>query len=192
MKVPSEHPLPPDLEFLLAGSPAIAITESHRLMDAKEFEKQRLSVIRRGNNASVVGIIRLQLRRAHIALVERRTGSNQGWALPSGSVKPGETFLQALYREMDEELGVGLAHGSVRPPLVEVRHFEHNTTGEIQLAQVATFVGDVALGETIHLTASAREEGLAAVEAFALNDLPEHLAFGDESKIALLLDRRAA
>ncbi|MBY6036907.1 NUDIX domain-containing protein [Fictibacillus nanhaiensis] len=39
-------------------------------------------------------------------LLLKRTYGNKGWSLPGGSVEPGETVHQALYRECREELGI--------------------------------------------------------------------------------------
>ncbi len=36
----------------------------------------------------------------------KKTYGDQGWSLPGGSVDPGETIHQTLYRECREELGV--------------------------------------------------------------------------------------
>lgn len=41
----------------------------------------------------------------HVLLLKRTYG-NMGWSLPGGSVEPGETIHQALYRECSEELGI--------------------------------------------------------------------------------------
>jgi 8-oxo-dGTP diphosphatase len=39
-------------------------------------------------------------------LLLQRTYGNKGWSLPGGSVEPGETIHQALFRECHEELGI--------------------------------------------------------------------------------------
>jgi 8-oxo-dGTP diphosphatase len=39
-------------------------------------------------------------------LVLKRTYGDMGWSLPGGSVEPGETIHQALFRECREELGL--------------------------------------------------------------------------------------
>lgn len=53
----------------------------------------------------VVGIILNQDNQA--LLVKRRGKSHEGmWALPAGTMQPGETAVEALEREMKEELGI--------------------------------------------------------------------------------------
>jgi 8-oxo-dGTP diphosphatase len=41
----------------------------------------------------------------HVLLLKKTYG-DKGWSLPGGSVDPGETLHQALYRECREELGI--------------------------------------------------------------------------------------
>ncbi|TLZ19044.1 MAG: NUDIX domain-containing protein, partial [Gammaproteobacteria bacterium] len=45
------------------------------------------------------------LMRADEVFLGRRTGG-RGWQFPQGGVRVGETPEQALYRELDEEIGV--------------------------------------------------------------------------------------
>ena len=66
-----------------------------------------------------VGVILDASRR--VLLTRRAEDSHQGglWEFPGGKVEPGETLLDALARELQEELGIRVRRSS---PLLEVRH----------------------------------------------------------------------
>ncbi|MGW0160472.1 NUDIX hydrolase [Mycobacterium sp. NPDC003323] len=50
----------------------------------------------------------------HHVLVVRKHGTT-AFMQPGGKIEPGETPVQALHREVAEELGAGIVAGSVRP-----------------------------------------------------------------------------
>jgi putative (di)nucleoside polyphosphate hydrolase len=56
-----------------------------------------------------VGIVLMQ---ADQVFLGRRTGA-RGWQFPQGGMRRGETLEEALYRELNEEIGITKAHVSI-------------------------------------------------------------------------------
>ncbi len=58
-----------------------------------------------------------------VLLSRRHDTAHQGglWEFPGGKVEQGESLAQALYRELEEELGILIDQGSMEP-LIQVRH----------------------------------------------------------------------
>lgn len=67
----------------------------------------------------VVGI--LTNKTAEVLITQRRSGTHLAglWEFPGGKLESGETRIQALSRELHEELGVELIHAE---PLIRIRH----------------------------------------------------------------------
>lgn len=180
----------PDLEFLLKGCPPTTrIHHASRLISPEAYEKQAASVDRRGSNASIVGLLVLE----NSLIVVERTGSNAGFALPSGSVDTHrqESFLEALVREAHEEAGVELEPDSLVPQGVEIRTFINTETRAKQHVIVGTVLGHLATRQTPHLTPTAQEEGIVSVAAYPINDMPE-LVFRDGDLVRAAFPNLAA
>lgn len=86
------------------------------------------------------------------------------WGLPAGHVEAGETFTQALVREMQEELGIGLAVNDLH--LVHVNHRKAEDRSE---RVNAFFVAESWSGEV----GNREPEKCSAVEWFPMEQLPE-------------------
>ncbi len=76
-------------------------------------------------NKRVRGII---IEDGKIALIERVKGDRTYYIFPGGGVEKGETILQALHREMKEELGVEV---SVGERFAEYHHEGHDSKEEV-------------------------------------------------------------
>ncbi|MFZ4764192.1 MAG: RNA pyrophosphohydrolase [Roseimicrobium sp.] len=64
-------------------------------------------VLYRPNVAAII------LNMENAMLVAQRSGLRSAWQFPQGGVDPGETLDEALFREVEEEIGVG-------PSLIEI------------------------------------------------------------------------
>ncbi|GAA4337321.1 Nudix family hydrolase [Pigmentiphaga soli] len=67
------------------------------------------------------------LRDGRLLLGQRPEGKPYSgwWELPGGKLEPGETVLQALARELDEELGITVTHAT--PWVTHVHAYQHAT-----------------------------------------------------------------
>lgn len=85
------------------------------------------------------------IRRADgaVLLSLRRPGQHQGgrWEFPGGKLRPGESPLAALQRELDEELDIRIEPTAVRP-LIEVHHAYPELSVHLSVSEVFGFRGE--------------------------------------------------
>ncbi|MBO4669907.1 MAG: 8-oxo-dGTP diphosphatase [Lachnospiraceae bacterium] len=101
----------------------------------------------------------------------------QGYTLPGGHVEPGESFVDAVVREMKEETGLTIE----KPKLVGIKQFPIDGGRYIVLLFEATqFTGTVISSEEGEMTWVDREE-LANIPA--VDDLTELLKIFDDPEL---------
>lgn len=76
----------------------------------------------------------------NILLAQRSAHKHQGgkWEFPGGKVESGETPLQALSRELEEELGIQVQHAQ---PLIKIRHVYPELAVLLDVWEVTAFSG---------------------------------------------------
>lgn len=76
----------------------------------------------------------------NILLAQRPADKHQGgkWEFPGGKVESGEMPLQALSRELNEELGIQVQHAQ---PLIKIRHVYPEVAVLLDVWEVTAFVG---------------------------------------------------
>ncbi|MET8425456.1 NUDIX domain-containing protein [Nocardia sp. NPDC004860] len=115
----------------------------------------------------VTGDVHLLLCRGDRVLFGQRqnTGYEDGaWHLPSGHLEAGESVVEALIREADEEVGV-----RIMPEDVQFAHIMHNSSSGGRMAFF--FVVD----EWEQDPVNREPDKCSGLEWFSLNSLPEHL-----------------
>jgi len=92
-----------------------------------------------------------------ILLVKRNKEPNKGgWAIPGGSVKPGETLQRAVEREILEETGLVV---SAKDPIHVFDYIERGRQGRLRFHYVIVdFRADVVAG-TLHPSDDAADAG---------------------------------
>ena len=101
----------------------------------------------------------------------------QGYTLPGGHVEPGESFVDAVVREMKEETGLTIE----KPKLVGIKQFPIDGGRYIVLLFEATqFTGEVVSSEEGEMTWIDRAE-LANIPA--VDDLTELLKIFDDPEL---------
>jgi len=95
--------------------------------------------------AKVVHVVAAVLTdsRGRILIAQRPPGSHLagGWEFPGGKLEPGERPLEALARELREELGIEMGLGPHRP-LRRVRHSYSDREILIEVWVVQDYIGD--------------------------------------------------
>ncbi|MDH5396099.1 MAG: Nudix family hydrolase [Gammaproteobacteria bacterium] len=73
------------------------------------------------SNIAHVAVCVIKDRHGHFLIARRHADSHQGglWEFPGGKIEKGESVLQALKRELDEETGLQLISAS---PLIRIHH----------------------------------------------------------------------
>ncbi len=79
----------------------------------------------------------------NILLSRRHVDAHQGglWEFPGGKVEAGESLQDALYRELEEELGICIDRDALRS-LVDVRHDYGDKRVRLDTWLVPAFSGD--------------------------------------------------
>lgn len=63
------------------------------------------------------------------------------WEFPGGKIEAGESPTQALYRELNEELGI---HAEIGAPITQIRHnYRNGGAVDLQFFAVRHFTGDL-------------------------------------------------
>lgn len=85
-----------------------------------------------------VGVI---VRRDRVLIARRPDNVHKGglWEFPGGKVEVGETVTQALGRELEEELGIGV---SASEALIEISHNYPEKQVLLDVQLVLSFTGD--------------------------------------------------
>lgn len=115
----------------------------------------------------VTGDVHLLLRRNNEVLFGRRqnTGFEDGaWHLPSGHLEAGESVVEALIREADEEIGVAIEANDV-----QFTHIMHNSSSGGRVAfffTVRSWRGEPTNREP---------DKCGTLEWFAADALPDHM-----------------
>lgn len=120
-----------------------------------------------------VGVRAVLVREGQVLLV-RHTYQDH-WYLPGGGVKRGETLIEALQRELEEEVGACLEHVELLGAYSNF--FEHKSDHVAVFVCTAFELGDIRDGE------------IEMMAFFAPDDLPPKASPGTQRRIAEYLEK---
>jgi 8-oxo-dGTP diphosphatase len=86
-------------------------------------------------------ILRMQDEQTEVLICQRKPDQAMAlkWEFPGGKIEPGEAAVQALARELNEELGI---HAIIGAPITRVRHnYRNGGAVDIQFFLVKEFTG---------------------------------------------------
>ena len=88
-----------------------------------------------------VAVAVIQDASGRVLLTRRPDGAHQGglWEFPGGKVEPGETFEQALRREIREELGIEV---STHQPLIDLTHSYPDKIVRLDVHKILQYSGN--------------------------------------------------
>ena len=103
------------------------------VLESKSLVHVAVAVIERGGETE-----------PEVLVAKRPEHVHQGglWEFPGGKVESGETVLDALDRELHEELGIRLAPASPPSPLISIRHDYGDKCVWLDVWRVAAFSGE--------------------------------------------------
>lgn len=113
----------------------------------------------------------------------RRTQLHSGWALPGGTVEPGEDFAAAFEREIAEELGIDIHH--IELSQIEKKVFLSPKQEQLEFV-LCIFSARTHTSTLPAPTEDALKEGLI-VDLFRHDQLPEEMIFSDREKVFRIL-----
>jgi ADP-ribose pyrophosphatase YjhB (NUDIX family) len=131
--------------------------------------------MKRGMTLGVRGVV---LRNDEVLLV--RHGYTPGWHLPGGGVEPGETFEEALAKELVEEANIRITGKPVLHAIFQNKHASSRDHVAVYVVRAFEYCG--ALAPTWEIQEA---------KFFPLNALPEDTTQGTRKRIAEIVDGSA-
>lgn len=162
----------PDADFVTASQP----------LSANSFILQKEKQERLQAQGGAIGVI---FSPDQSIFLTRRTQLHSGWALPGGTVEPGEDFATAFEREIAEELGIDIH--DIELSQVEKKVFISPEQDQLEFV-LCVFSAKTHTSIVPAPTDDAVKEGLI-VDVFQHDQLPEEMIFSDREKIMTILGR---
>ncbi len=163
----------PDADFVTASQP----------LSADSFVLQKEKQERLNAQGGAIGVI---FSPDQSIFLTRRTQLHHGWALPGGTVEPGEDFTAAFEREIAEELGIDIH--DIELSQIEKKVFVSPAEEQLEFV-LCVFSARTHTSTLPAPTEGALKEGLI-VDLFEQDRLPKEMIFSDLEKINRIIGSR--